>query len=216
MTRVGLLGGIFNPPHVGHLILAQEALAGLGLDAVVFVPAGRPPHREVEVDPGADARAEMCALAIAAHERFRLSRLEVDRDAPSYTVDTLRAFREESPDEEPVLVLGGDQAAALPDWHEPAEVARLAAGIGVAERSGGRRAEVAARVGTVPGAAEKLEFFDMPRVDVSSTLVRRRAGEGLPVRYLVPDRVAAYIGEHGLYGAPAAAPGAASASGSAR
>ena len=194
--RIGLFGGVFNPPHVGHLICAQQAHTQLELDVVVWVPVGRAPHREIPQDPGPDVRFQMCDYATAADERFSLSRIEVDRDGPSYTVDTLRELRERSPDDELVLLLGGDQAAALPTWHQPGEVMRLAA-IAVAERAGSDRRRVEAAIG---GQAE-LRFFEMPRIDVSSTMVRERAASGQPIRYLVPDKVANFVGAQSLYGA---------------
>ncbi len=194
--RIGLFGGVFNPPHVGHLICAQEAHAQLELDVVVWVPVGRAPHREIPQDPGPELRFQMCDYATAADERFGLSRLEIERNGPSYTVDTLRELRERSPDDELVLILGGDQAAAVPTWREPGEVMRLAA-IGVAERAGSDRKRVEAAIG---GQAE-LRFFEMPRIDVSSTMVRERAASGRPIRYLVPDKVANFIGAQSLYGA---------------
>jgi nicotinate-nucleotide adenylyltransferase len=195
------LGGTFNPPHVGHLICAQEALTALRLDTVVWVPAGVPPHREIESDPGADARFEMCELTVAGDERFSLSRVELEREGPSYTVDTLRSMRAQAPDDELVLILGGDQAASLRSWHEPEEVLALAT-IAVVERTGWPRPAIGVRLSGLRGA-ERLVFFDMPRVDVSSSMVRRRARSGQPIRYLVTDRVADYIGAHGLYGASA-------------
>ena len=194
--RIGLFGGAFNPPHVGHLIFAQEAHAQLELDVVVWVPVGQAPHREIPQDPGREARFQMCDYAIAADERFGLSRIEVDRDGPSYTVDTLKELRERSPDDELTLLLGGDQAAALPTWHEPGEVMRLAA-IAVAERGDLDRTGVGE---AIDGEAE-LRFFGMPRIDVSSTMVRERAASGRPIRYLVPDKVANFIGAQSLYGA---------------
>jgi len=194
--RIGLFGGAFNPPHVGHLVCAQEAHAQLDLDVVVWVPVGRPPHREIAQDPGPEVRFQMCDYATAADERFGLSRIEVDRDGLSYTADTLRELRERSPDDELVLILGGDQAAALPTWHEPDVVMGLAA-IAVAERAEMGRAHVEEAVG---GQAE-LRFFEMPRIDVSSTMVRERAASGRPIRYLVPDKVANFIGAQSLYGA---------------
>ena len=124
--RVGILGGAFNPPHIGHLVCAQEALVQLELDRVVFMPVGVAPHREIELDPGAEARLEMTELAVADDERFEVSRMEVDKDAPAYTSETLAALREESPDDELFLILGGDQAAALGSWHEPEQVLELA------------------------------------------------------------------------------------------
>lgn len=196
---MGILGGTFNPPHVGHLICAQEAFVQLRLDSVVFVPAGVPPHREVEDDPGAEARFEMCELAASSDERFSLSRMELDREGPSYTVDTLRSLRESSPDDELFLILGGDQAASLRSWHQPEEVLSLVT-VAVVERTGWPRPAIGVRLSGLRGA-ERLVFFEMPRVDVSSSMVRRRAREGKPIRYLVPDAVANYIGSKSLYAA---------------
>jgi nicotinate-nucleotide adenylyltransferase len=194
--RIGLFGGAFNPPHVGHLVCAQEAHAQLDLDVVVWVPVGQAPHRDIPQDPGPEVRLQMCDYTTAADERFGLSRIEVDRDGPSYTADTLRALRGRSTGDELVLILGGDQAAALPTWHEPEDVMRLAT-IAVAARGEIDRTRVEDAIG---GEAE-LRFFDMPRIDVSSTMVRERAASGQPIRYLVPDKVANFIGAQSLYGA---------------
>jgi nicotinate-nucleotide adenylyltransferase len=197
-VRVGVLGGVFNPPHMGHLVCAQEALLRMRLDTVLFVPVGEAPHRAVEDDPGGEVRAELCDRAVEGDARFRVSRLEVERPGRSYTADTLRALREESRGEDShVLILGADQAASLPEWHEPEEVLRLAV-VAVAEREETRRARVKDAVTRLRGA-ERVGFFDMPRLDVSSTLVRERARLGQPVRYLVPDAVAEAIEERGLY-----------------
>ena len=192
--RIGLFGGAFNPPHVGHLVCAQEAHSQLELDVVVWVPVGRAPHRDIPQDPGPEVRFQMCDYATAADERFGVSRIEIDREGPSYTVDTLRELRERSPDDELVLILGGDQAAALPGWHEPDEVMRLAV-IAVAERADSDRARVEQAI----GGQANLRFFEMPRIDVSSTMVRERAASGRPIRYLVPDKVANFIGAQSLY-----------------
>jgi nicotinate-nucleotide adenylyltransferase len=197
--RVGILGGVFNPPHIGHLICAQEAHSQLELEVVVFVPVGEAPHREVEQDPGPELRLRMCDYAIAADARFAASRIELDRSGPSYTVDTLRELREQAPERDLFLILGADQAAALPAWRQPEEVLELAT-VAVAERDGRRREEVRRSVASLPAAPHRLVFFDMPRVDVSSTVVRRRAAEGLPIRYLVPDKVASFIEAQSLYG----------------
>jgi nicotinate-nucleotide adenylyltransferase len=152
----------------------------------------------VEDDPGVEARYEMCELTASPDERFALSRIEVDREGPSYTVDTLRSLRSSSPDDELFLILGGDQAASLRSWHEPEEVLSLAT-IAVVERTGWPRPAIGVKLSGLRGA-ERLVFFDMPRVDVSSSLVRRRAREGKPIRYLVTDAVANYIGARSLYG----------------
>jgi nicotinate-nucleotide adenylyltransferase len=199
--RVGILGGAFNPPHAGHLVCAQEALVQLQLDKVVFMPVGQAPHRELEGDPGAEERLEMVELAIADDERFEVSRAEIDREGPSYTADTLRALREAAPDDELFLILGGDQAAALASWHEPEEVLGLAT-VAVAERLSWSRQAIGIKIGGLKGTRE-IRYLDMPIIQISSSAIRRRAAAGLPIRYLVSDRVAAYIEANGLYGASA-------------
>ena len=209
--RVGILGGAFNPPHIGHLVCAQEALVQLELDSVVFVPVGEAPHRQLEHDPGADARLELVELAIEDDARFTASRVEIDRDGPSYTAETLRELRDAQPDDELVLILGGDQAAALPEWHEPEQVLELAL-VAVVERSNWSRNAVGIRVGRLKGA-ERIRYLDMPVIQVSSSSIRRRVAAGVPIRYLVPERVADRIAESDLYAtASAGAPPVAEAS----
>jgi nicotinate-nucleotide adenylyltransferase len=202
VPRVGILGGAFNPPHIGHLICAQEATVQLALDSVEFVPTPRPPHREIEQDPGAEVRLEMCELAVADDDRFSTSRIELDREGPSYTSDTLRQLHEARPEDELFLLLGGDQAERLPTWHEPDAVLALATVCAV-ERVGYSRNAIVIKLARLKGA-EKLRFLEMPVIQVSSSSVRRRVSRGQPIRYLVPDPVASFIGEKGLYGAPAA------------
>jgi len=198
--RLGLLGGTFNPPHIGHLVCAQEALLAFGLERVLLVPAGVPPHKRVEDDPGPEQRVAMCEAAVAGDERFAVSRADVDRDGPAYTVELLRALRTASPGDELHFIVGGDMAHSLPTWREPEEVLSLAR-LAVAEREGVARDDIAERLAGLRGAAERVAFFAMPRIDVSSSLIRRRVAAGLPVRYLVPDAVADHIGRHGLYAA---------------
>ena len=195
--RIGILGGSFNPPHLGHLVMAQEAHAQLGLDKVVLMPVASPPHKRLEDDPGPEARFELCRLAVAKDERFEVSRLELDRGGPSYTVDTLALLGESLPGHELVLILGADQASALASWHEPERVLSLAR-IAVASREGMEREAVVRRLHALPGH-ERVEFFDMPRIDVSSSLIRSRVAEGLPIRYLVPEGVAEEIESRGLF-----------------
>jgi nicotinate-nucleotide adenylyltransferase len=199
--RAGILGGAFNPPHLGHLVCAQEALTQLELDTVRLMPVGDAPHREIESDPGAEVRAQLCDAAVGDDGRIGVSRAEVDRPGPSYTADTLRALRDESPEDELVLVLGGDQAAALGEWREPEEVLALGT-VAVAERTGFDRERVLRSVAHLAGAHERMTFFAMPTIDVSSTMVRRRVAEGLPIRYLVPDAVVERIAADGLYARP--------------
>ena len=199
-ARLGLLGGTFNPPHIGHLVCAQEALLAFGLERVLLVPAGVPPHKRVEDDPGPEQRVAMCEAAVAGDERFAVSRADVDRDGPAYTVELLRALRAASPGDELHFIVGSDMAHSLPTWREPEEVLSLAR-LAVAEREGVAREDIAGRLAGLRGAAERVAFFAMPRIDVSSSLIRRRVAARLPVRYLVPDAVADHIGRHGLYAA---------------
>ncbi len=203
--RLGILGGTFNPPHLGHLICAQEAHAQLGLDRVVFMPVASPPHKEAQGDPGAAARVELCRAAIGDDERFAISTLEVDRGGPSYTADTLRVLHARHAGDELTFIVGGDMARSLPTWREPDAVLSLAR-LGVAEREGIVRHDILETLAVLPGAVERVDFFDMPRVDISSSLVRRRAAAGRPVRYLVPDAVADEIAARALYGTAAQTP----------
>jgi nicotinate-nucleotide adenylyltransferase len=197
--RVGILGGAFNPPHIGHLVCAQETLLQLELDQVLFVPTGEPPHRELEDDPGAEVRLEMVELAIAGDSRFAVSRIEIDRDGPSYTADTLTAMTKAEPDHQLFLILGGDQAAALPDWHEPEKVLELAT-VAVVERVNWSRNAIAVKIARLRGT-DAVRYLDMPLIQVSSSSVRRRARQGRPIRYFVPEEVVSLIGSKGLYGA---------------
>ena len=195
--KLGLLGGTFNPPHLGHLVCAQEACAQLGLDAVVFIPVYSPPHKEVEDEPGVDVRVELARLATAGEKRFSVSRVEADVPGRSYTVDTLRGLHESSPADELTFIMGGDMAYSLPTWHEPEAVLELAT-LGVAEREGVGRADITDHLSGLAGA-DRIRFFDMPRIDISSSQIRRRVAAGQPLRYLVPDAVAEYIVSEGLY-----------------
>lgn len=204
MARLGLLGGTFNPPHLGHLLCAQEALLGLGLDRVLLVPAATPPHKEVEAEPGVAHRIAMCELAVAGDDRLGVSRADADREGAAYTVELLRTLRASAPEDELTFIVGGDMAAALPAWREPEAILSLAR-LGVAEREGVRRADIAERLAGLAGVPERLAFFAMPRIDISSSLLRRRAAGGLPLRYLTPGAVAAYVGREGLYPGPSSA-----------
>ena len=199
MPRVGLFGGAFNPPHLGHLVCAQEVLVRLGLDRVVLVPVGEAPHRTLEEDPGAEARLEMVELAVAGDGRFAASRVELDRPGPSYTAETLEAMHAEEPGQELTIILGGDQAAALPSWHRPERVLELA-DVAVVDRAGWGEDEVRAGVSGLAGA-DRLRFVQMPLIKISSSDIRRRVAEGDPIRYLVPDPVADLIAARGLYAA---------------
>ncbi|HEY1568940.1 MAG TPA: nicotinate-nucleotide adenylyltransferase [Solirubrobacteraceae bacterium] len=198
--RIGILGGTFNPPHLGHLVAAQEAYRELALDRVVLIPAGIPPHKPVDDEPGPEHRLELCRLAVGGDERFAVSDLELRRGGPSFTVDTLKLLRTQSPSDDLFLILGGDIAAGLPKWHEPERVLELAT-VAIAKRRGTAKAAVQDALAQLKGG-ERARFFEMPRIGISSTMVRRRVRAGQPIRYFVPDGVMHYIETHGLYGPP--------------
>lgn len=198
MARVGILGGTFNPPHIAHLVCASEAAAQLDLDRVLLTPVATPPHKAASMDPGPEERLELCRLAIAGDERLGICDREVKRGGPSYTVATLRELHELAPEDDLTFIVGGDIALGLPSWHEPEAVLDLAT-LAVAERSGAGRHDVAERLEQAfPGQA-RLRFFDMPRMDVSSSQIRRRVTAGRCIRYLVPDPVAERITRERLY-----------------
>ena len=206
MGHIGILGGTFNPPHMGHLVMAQEALDQLGLDRVVFMPVATPPHKEAREDPGTEARVELCRLAVADDERFAVSELEIRRGGASYTVDTLRELHELEPEHDLTFIVGGDMAQSLPAWREPEAILALAQ-LAVAEREGVRREDIARRLEPLHHG-DRVTFFDMPRIDVSSSDIRRRVAEGRPIRYLVPDAVADAIAQRNLYRTAAGRPAA--------
>jgi nicotinate-nucleotide adenylyltransferase len=197
-VRLGILGGTFNPPHLGHLVCAQEAYLELGLERVLLIPARIPPHKPVDEEPGPEHRLELCRLAAGEDDRFAVSDLEIKRDGPSFTVDTLEELHSQAPDSELFLIVGGDVAAGLPRWREPERVLALST-LAVAKRRGTSRAAIEEALASLRGA-ERTRFFPMPRVGFSSTMVRTRVRAGQPIKYIVPDGVASYINEHELYG----------------
>jgi len=196
-VRIGVFGGTFNPPHLGHLVCAQEAYVQLGLHLVMLIPVFTPPHKPLEDEPGPEHRLELCRLAVQGDARFAVSALETSRSGPSYTVDTLRELHAIEPDNELFLILGGDVAAGLPRWRDPEAVVALATPA-VVNRRGTPRARAAEGLSKLPGT-ERARFFSMPWVGVSSTIIRRRIKAGQPIRYLVPDAVAAHIDAKGMY-----------------
>jgi len=196
-AAIGVLGSAFNPPHLGHLALAQEALWQLGLGEVILVPTGHAPHKRIADDPGREARLEMARLAAAEDDRFSVSALEVEREGPSYTYETLEALAEERADRELVFVMGADAAVGLESWRQPERVVELAR-LAVARREGVSDAEVGAVMRSL-GCEGRATMLEMPQFGVSSSAVRERAQQGRPLRYLVPQAVADYIEEKGIY-----------------
>ncbi len=192
-----MLGSAFNPPHLGHLALAQEALWQLGLGEVILVPTGEAPHKRILDDPGRELRLAMTRLAAADDSRFSVSTLEVEREGPSYTYETLELLARERGDTELVFVMGADAAVGLESWRRPERVVELAR-LAIARRSGVADAEVGAVLRSL-GAEERATMLEMPQFGVSSSAVRERAAAGRPLRYLVPEAVARFIEEKGIY-----------------
>jgi nicotinate-nucleotide adenylyltransferase len=188
--KVGILGGTFDPIHLGHLILAEAAREQLGLNRVLFIPAGDPWRKAGrEIAPAGD-RLAMVRLAVAGNPHFEVETCEVEREGPSYTLDTLHLLRTRDADAAFYLILGADAYADLPHWHEPALIAREAV-LAVAGRPDVAEAQ------SIPDA--QVVGIDMPAIDISATDLRRRARGGLSLRYLVPGPVEAYIFDHALY-----------------
>ena len=187
--KVGIFGGTFDPPHLGHLIAAQDALDVLSLDCVLFIPARVPPHKQQDDVTDPAVRLRMIRAATADDARFEVSDVELRRTGPSYTVDTLRELREQRPDDEFFLLLGVDQVREFSTWREPQQVLKYAR-LAVLARSGVERPDVGDIV---------HETVRVTRVDISSTLVRERAAAGRPVRYLVPEGVEKIIAAERLY-----------------
>lgn len=194
---IGILGSAFNPPHLGHLALAQEALWQLDLGEVLLMPTGEAPHRRILDDPGRELRLAMTRLAAADDPRFSVSTLEVERDGPSFTYETLELLAGERGDAELVFVMGADAAVGLESWREPRRVTELAR-LAVARRAGVSDADVAAVLRSL-GAEQRATMLEMPQFGVSSSSVRERAARGRPLRYLVPEEVARFVEEKGIY-----------------
>lgn len=201
-SRFGILGGTFDPPHLGHLVIAQEAQARLDLDRVLFVPAAQPPHKANKAISPAQHRRAMVELAIEDNPHFALSTVDLDRSGPSYSVDTLRLLRAScGPDAELHFILGWDMLLDLPTWHEPAGIVAAATRL-VAFHRPGYEADpttLARLSAALPELPLKLTRLPMAQLDISASDLRQRVASGLPIRYLVPDTVIQYIVAHDLY-----------------
>lgn len=196
----GIFGGTFDPTHIAHLAVAEEAAEACGLERVVFVPAGEPPHKPgLQVTDG-EHRLAMIELAIAGNDRFVVDRLELDRPGPSYTVDTLEAFHAAVPDGQPdlVLIVSAEAFRDFLTWRSPRRILELARVV-VAPRDGYADAGHDVLAVDLPDLAHRATFLDSPRLRLSASELRARAAAGRSLRYLVPDAVAAYISDHGLY-----------------
>jgi nicotinate-nucleotide adenylyltransferase len=203
---LGVLGGTFDPIHVGHLVAAEAVREAFGLPRVLFVPAGRPPHkgREVEADP--EDRYLMACLATADHPAFDVSRVEIDRPGPSYTLDTLRELSSRSGDRL-LFIAGADAICGLASWHGGLACLTWADFVAVSRPGHGRERIEAFVAGLPPDLRPRIHYLEIPPIGVSSHELRQRVRRGESIRYLVPDPVARFIAKRGLYrggGAPPA------------
>ena len=188
--RTGVFGGTFDPPHIGHLIAAQDAREALRLDRVLLVPAGEPPHKSKQPISDGDIRRRMVEAAIADDPSFEVCPIELERRGASYTVDTLRELLREFPDDSFFLLVGADQVREFHTWREPEEIARLATVVPLAR----------AGVDSFPTLDSRLHPpVPVTRIDVSATDIRQRVQTGRSIRYLVVPAVEQLIRQHGLY-----------------
>lgn len=198
MRRLGVLGGTFDPIHHGHLVAAQEAHYQLALDRVLFVPAGNPHHKPELPATAPHHRLRMIELAITGKPHFGISRVDLDRPAPCYTLDTLRLLRSALGEGcEFVFVAGADSLGDIRNWHRPRQILELC-DLGIVQRPD-VRVDFAALEAQLPGLTERLHWIQMPLLEISSSDLRQRVRRGLPISYLVPPAVEKYIEEHALY-----------------
>lgn len=195
--RVGVFGGTFDPVHVGHLIVATELRFALRLDCVLFVPAGRPPHKTSQEISDNEHRLAMLQLALGDSPWFAISLVDMQRPGPSYTADTLAILRRELEPAELVFLMGSDSLRDLPTWHEPHRIVAQAE-IGVARRPG-IEVDLEQIYAYIPNARGRIHLVDVPLIGISSTDLRERVRTGRPISYQVPLPVEHYIAEHGLY-----------------
>jgi nicotinate-nucleotide adenylyltransferase len=196
--RLGVFGGTFDPPHIGHLILAAEACADLHFDCLLWVLTPIPPHKLGQPITSLEHRLAMLELAISDDAKFELSRIEMDRPGPHYMADTMRLLTDQHPSADLVLLIGGDSLRDLPTWHQAAELVSACHEIGVIRRPGDSL-DLPAVERAVPGTQAKVRFVDAPLLDISSSDIRRRIHERLPFRYYLSQSVCEYILRNQLY-----------------
>lgn len=196
--RIGLFGGTFDPPHLGHLILASEARSQLELTRLLWTVTPDPPHKQDQLITPLEHRLAMVKLAIEDNPYFELSDAELDRPGPQYTVDTIKLVAEQNPQAEIVPVLGGDSLQDLPTWHQPKEIVYAAHWVGVMRRPG-EEVNLDKLERELPGIKSKVHYVDAPLLEIASREIRSRVATGKPFRYYLPELVYEYIEQHHLY-----------------
>lgn len=188
MKKVGILGGTFDPPHYGHLLIANEVLSELELDEIWFMPNHEPPHKKKPESVKDEDRLRMLEFAIAGNSAFSIQPIELDRNGPSYTVDTMKLLNAEYSHHQFFFIIGADMIEYLPKWHDIDILINLVQFVGVERPSYSRQTDY------------PILYVDVPAFDVSSSMIRDRVKKGKSIRYLLPDRVIDYIEEKQLYG----------------
>jgi nicotinate-nucleotide adenylyltransferase len=198
MARIGIFGGTFDPPHLGHLILAAEATAQLGLDRLLWVLTPDPPHKRNQQLTPINIRLELVQAALKNDPNFELSRVDLDRDGPHYTLDTVKIIQQQNPADELFYLIGGDSLHDFPNWYQPKQLLAEVKGLGVMRRPGDQidlsRLEMA-----LPGVIQKINFVDAPLLEIASHEIRRRIATGRPYRYYLLPAVYACIKAKGYY-----------------
>lgn len=194
----GLLGGTFDPPHIGHLILSAEADAQLGLDRFFWVLTPDPPHKQGQPITALEHRLAMVRLAISNNSRFELSTVEIDRPGPHFALDTIQIIAKQNPSSNLVYIMGGDSLRDLPAWHRPADFVAALKFIGVLRRPGDS-IDLTALEKIIPGLSDKVRYIKAPLLDIAAHEIRQRINDGRPFRYFLPPAVYDYILEHNLY-----------------
>jgi nicotinate-nucleotide adenylyltransferase len=195
---IGLFGGTFDPPHIGHLILSAEAGAQLGLDRLLWLLTPNPPHKQNQAITPLEHRLAMVKLAISGNRQFELSTVEMDRPGPHYALDTVRIISEQNPSADLIYLMGGDSLRDLPTWHRPAELVAALRFIAVMRRPNDS-IDVPALKKNIPGLTAKIRYVDAPLIDIAAHEIRQRVAAGRPFRYFLPSAVYNYIVEHNLY-----------------
>ncbi|EHQ91757.1 nicotinate-nucleotide adenylyltransferase [Desulfosporosinus youngiae] len=199
VNRLGIMGGTFDPIHYGHLVAAEMARAEFKLDKVLFIPTGTPPHKNRKGISDAELRFEMVKRAIQDNPSFDISRLEIEREGPSYTVETLRVLRRMWPEHELYFITGSDALLEIFSWREAEEIFRLIEFIGAA-RPGFDASDFFLKVQQEhPETKGKIHYLEVPALAISSTDIRARVRRGEPIRYLLPEAVRLYLAQHKLY-----------------
>jgi len=197
-NRIGLFGGTFDPPHLGHLILASEAQSQLELNRLLWILTPEPPHKQEQLITSIEHRLAMVNLAIADNPAFELSHIELDRPGPHYTLDTVKLIAEQNPNAEIVPIIGGDSLRDLPTWHRPKELLYACHWVGVMRRPSDEP-NLEALERELPGISSKVHYVDAPLLEIASREIRSRIATGKSVRYYLPSNVYKYIAQHHLY-----------------